>query len=68
MDIRANGLRFHAIDEGTGTPVLLLHGFPDIAANFSAAQRNNERRLRLRSWLASLMESGKEPTNVSQNF
>lgn len=29
MDIKANGLRFHAIDEGTGTPVLLLHGFPD---------------------------------------
>ena len=29
MNVTANGLRFHAIDEGTGTPVLLLHGFPD---------------------------------------
>ena len=27
--IEANGLRFHVRDEGSGTPVLLLHGFPD---------------------------------------
>jgi pimeloyl-ACP methyl ester carboxylesterase len=27
--IEANGLRFHVQDEGTGTPVVLLHGFPD---------------------------------------
>jgi pimeloyl-ACP methyl ester carboxylesterase len=27
MDI--NGLSFHVVDEGSGTPVLLLHGFPD---------------------------------------
>lgn len=27
--IEANGLRFHVQDEGSGTPVLLLHGFPD---------------------------------------
>ena len=31
MDITANGLRFHAIDEGQGAPVILLHGFPDTA-------------------------------------
>jgi pimeloyl-ACP methyl ester carboxylesterase len=28
-DITANGLRFHVVDEGAGTPVILLHGFPD---------------------------------------
>ena len=27
--IEANGLRFSVQDEGTGTPVVLLHGFPD---------------------------------------
>lgn len=27
--IAANGLNFHVRDEGTGSPVLLLHGFPD---------------------------------------
>jgi pimeloyl-ACP methyl ester carboxylesterase len=27
--IEANGLRFHVQDEGNGTPVVLLHGFPD---------------------------------------
>jgi pimeloyl-ACP methyl ester carboxylesterase len=27
--IEANGLSFHLLDEGDGTPVLLLHGFPD---------------------------------------
>ncbi|HYM51459.1 MAG TPA: alpha/beta hydrolase [Candidatus Limnocylindrales bacterium] len=27
--LAANGLRFHVRDEGTGTPVILLHGFPD---------------------------------------
>lgn len=27
--IEANGLRFHVQDEGSGTPVVLLHGFPD---------------------------------------
>jgi pimeloyl-ACP methyl ester carboxylesterase len=27
--IEANGLRFHVLDEGSGTPVVLLHGFPD---------------------------------------
>lgn len=27
--IEANGLRFHVQDEGAGTPVVLLHGFPD---------------------------------------
>jgi pimeloyl-ACP methyl ester carboxylesterase len=27
--IEANGLRFHVRDEGSGTPVILLHGFPD---------------------------------------
>src|SRR5689334_24343262 len=25
----ANGLQFHVRDEGSGTPVILLHGFPD---------------------------------------
>ena len=24
-----NGLSLHVVDEGKGTPVLLLHGFPD---------------------------------------
>lgn len=28
-EITANGLRFHVVDEGSGTPVVLLHGFPD---------------------------------------
>jgi pimeloyl-ACP methyl ester carboxylesterase len=27
--IEANGLRFRVLDEGSGTPVVLLHGFPD---------------------------------------
>jgi pimeloyl-ACP methyl ester carboxylesterase len=27
--VEANGLRFHVLDEGAGTPVVLLHGFPD---------------------------------------
>ena len=27
--IEANGLQFYVRDEGSGTPVLLLHGFPD---------------------------------------
>lgn len=27
--IQANGLGFHVRDEGSGTPVILLHGFPD---------------------------------------
>ncbi|HYW23107.1 MAG TPA: alpha/beta hydrolase [Terriglobales bacterium] len=27
--IEANGLSFHVEDEGSGTPVVLLHGFPD---------------------------------------
>ena len=27
--IEANGLQFHVRDEGSGRPVLLLHGFPD---------------------------------------
>lgn len=27
--IAANGLQFHVRDEGLGTPVMLLHGFPD---------------------------------------
>ena len=32
MDITANGLSFHVVDEGSGSPVLLLHGFPDSSA------------------------------------
>lgn len=28
-EITANGLRFFLVDEGEGTPVVLLHGFPD---------------------------------------
>ena len=27
--IEANGLQFHVRDEGSGTPVILMHGFPD---------------------------------------
>jgi pimeloyl-ACP methyl ester carboxylesterase len=27
--IEANGLQFHVRDDGAGTPVILLHGFPD---------------------------------------
>ena len=27
--ILVNGFQFHVVDEGTGPPVLLLHGFPD---------------------------------------
>jgi pimeloyl-ACP methyl ester carboxylesterase len=30
-EITANGLRFFVVDEGEGTPVVLLHGFPDTA-------------------------------------
>lgn len=29
--IEINGLRFHVVDQGKGTPVILLHGFPDTA-------------------------------------
>lgn len=29
--ILVNGLHYHYLDEGTGTPVVLLHGFPDTA-------------------------------------
>jgi pimeloyl-ACP methyl ester carboxylesterase len=29
MDVEANGLRFHVVNEGEGRPVVLLHGFPD---------------------------------------
>src|SRR5690242_17650743 len=32
MTVTANGLSFHVVDEGTGEPVLLLHGFPDSSA------------------------------------
>ncbi|HKS43818.1 MAG TPA: alpha/beta hydrolase [Amycolatopsis sp.] len=32
MQMTVNGLSFHVIDEGTGPPVLLLHGFPDSSA------------------------------------
>jgi pimeloyl-ACP methyl ester carboxylesterase len=28
-ELTANSLRFNVVDEGAGTPVLLLHGFPD---------------------------------------
>ena len=28
-EIQVNGINLHVIDEGTGEPVLLLHGFPD---------------------------------------
>lgn len=28
-EVTANGLRFYVVDEGQGTPVVLLHGFPD---------------------------------------
>lgn len=28
-ELTANGLRFYVVDEGAGTPVVLLHGFPD---------------------------------------
>ena len=27
--MRVNGLSLRVVDEGSGTPVLLLHGFPD---------------------------------------
>jgi len=30
--VEANGLGFEVADEGTGTPVVLLHGFPDTSA------------------------------------
>ena len=29
MNVEANGLRFHVAAQGSGPPVLLLHGFPD---------------------------------------
>lgn len=28
-ELTANGLRFYVVDEGAGSPVVLLHGFPD---------------------------------------
>jgi pimeloyl-ACP methyl ester carboxylesterase len=31
MDVTANGLRFDVVEAGQGTPVILLHGFPDTA-------------------------------------
>ena len=30
--VEANGLGFEVADEGAGTPVVLLHGFPDTSA------------------------------------
>ena len=30
--VKANGLGFEFVDEGAGTPVILLHGFPDTSA------------------------------------
>jgi pimeloyl-ACP methyl ester carboxylesterase len=27
--LEVNGIRLHVHEQGTGTPVLLLHGFPD---------------------------------------
>jgi pimeloyl-ACP methyl ester carboxylesterase len=38
-DVTANGLRFSVVDEGTGTPVVLLHGFPDTSELWSAQVR-----------------------------
>ena len=32
MTVSVNGLSFHVVDEGSGPPVLLLHGFPDSSA------------------------------------
>ena len=32
MNVTVNGLSFHVVDEGSGPPVLLLHGFPDSSA------------------------------------
>ena len=32
MTVTVNGLSFHVVDEGSGPPVLLLHGFPDSSA------------------------------------
>ena len=32
MTVTVNGLSFHVVDEGSGSPVLLLHGFPDSSA------------------------------------
>lgn len=32
MTVTANGLSFHVVDDGSGPPVLLLHGFPDSSA------------------------------------
>jgi pimeloyl-ACP methyl ester carboxylesterase len=32
MSLTVNGLSFHVVDEGAGSPVLLLHGFPDSSA------------------------------------
>jgi pimeloyl-ACP methyl ester carboxylesterase len=35
-ELTANGLRFYFVDEGSGTPVVLLHGFPDTSALWQA--------------------------------
>ena len=32
--IEANGLTFHTLEHGTGTPLLALHGFPDHARSY----------------------------------
>ena len=34
IELEANGLRFRALAEGTGDPVLCLHGFPDHYQSF----------------------------------
>lgn len=34
IELEANELRFHALTEGTGEPVLCLHGFPDHYESF----------------------------------
>jgi pimeloyl-ACP methyl ester carboxylesterase len=35
-ELTANGLRFFVVDEGSGAPVVLLHGFPDTSALWRA--------------------------------
>jgi 2-succinyl-6-hydroxy-2,4-cyclohexadiene-1-carboxylate synthase len=38
--VRANGIDFHVEDDGSGTPLVLLHGFTGSAASWSSVSRD----------------------------
>src|SRR5215213_2229006 len=45
--VRANGIDFHVEEHGTGTPLVLLHGFTGSAASWSPVSDDLARRHRV---------------------